>query len=430
MTSRTGNGRAHPGLRRWIAATLLGVGGLLLSVPPAPAQPSPVNALDGFEREILSLARRCEPFVVNIVAQLAPPPPAVGAAPDQAGKPVRPPAAQRRIGTGFAIDDRGSVITTASVVDGAASLAVRTASGKSYRAVLVGLDRRTNVALLSAPEAITVAAPRGESSLVPPGSRVVVMGSVPYQRPMSSFGTVEIDRGLVLGYSEVEMLQMNAPVVRGNSGAAVVNSDGRVVGMISGTLDDSAVLQHRTAGGTVSGYIYGDRIIATPGRDVTFAIPIEKVLEIAAELRQRGRVDRGFLGVVVQRGAGGAPGLKGVLVSEVMPGGPAAQAGLQAGDLILQYAGSEVEIGDQLTFLVSATRPGSRVSLVYLHAGRPRQAEAVVGLAPNLYPSTAGLPSGLLNSYPGASWGPGARMLPHGALARDGGTDSGVARRP
>jgi serine protease Do len=429
MLERAGSGRGRRGWRRLAAAALLGLAALGLTARSAPAQSPPgANALDDFEREILSLARRSEPFVVNIVAQLAVPPPNAKGP----GHPVvSSPGPQRRIGTGIAIDDQGSVITTASVVDGAVSITVRTASGASFAARLVGLDRRTNVALLSAPGAVTAAAPRGESSLVMPGSRVLVMGSVPYQRAMSSFGTVEVDRGLVLGYSEVEMLQVNAPVVRGNSGAAVLNSDGRVVGMVSGTLDDAGLRKRPPAGRSISGYIYGNRIIPTPGRDVTFAVPIEKVLEIAAELRERGHVDRGFLGVVVQRGEGGTADLKGVLVSEVMPGGPAAQAGIRSGDLIVQYAGRDVEIGDQLTFLVSATRPGSHVELIFLHDGRPQQAEAVVGLAPNTYPSTAGFPTGLLNTYPGTSWGPVVRPAqPPGTPLPGGARDDGLARRP
>lgn len=373
-------------------------------IPTRPlAAQSEVSPLDTFEREMLELARSSEPFVVHIEAQLA-------ATPKKSRLKIIPPgkaaAVPRRIGSGIVLDDEGGIITTASIVDGAEKVQVRTRSGEIFQATVVGIDRRTNVALLSAPGARLTPARLGESDLVTPGSRIVVVGSIPPKQPMSSFGTIQVDRGLIWGYSEVEMLQLNAPVIKGSSGAAVVNSEGRVVGMIGGTLDDPASRQDRSGPGGLAGYIIDNRVIASPGHAVSFAIPIEKAREIAAELKANGRVDRGFLGVVVQRAEAGQPGQPGVLVQEVMRGGPAARAGIMAGDLILQYAGQNVSIGDQLTFLVSATRPGSSVSLRYLRKGLPGETLATIGMAPNKYAFGPVFPEGVPQAMDGIPQGP------------------------
>ncbi|HEX7877910.1 MAG TPA: PDZ domain-containing protein, partial [Candidatus Eisenbacteria bacterium] len=254
---------------------------------------------------------------------------------------------------------------------------------------LIGLDRRTNVALLSAPGLKTTPARIGESSLVTPGSRVIVVGSRPVDKPLSSFGSIELDRGLIWGYSEVEMLQLNAPVYRGHVGAPVVNSEGRVVAMVCGTLDGNSISQRGEGATGISGYIYEDRIIPRGGTDVSFAIPIEKAQEIAAELKEHGRVDRGFMGVRVRRGEA-LPGTReGVSVQEVLAGGPADRVGIRVGDTILDYAGQAVRVGDDVTFLVMATRPGSRVPVTVERGGQRLTLEVAIGLAPNQYPAGA-----------------------------------------
>lgn len=382
----------------WRSAGPLGLAlAVLAGAAPAPvrAQPAPHGppmVLEDFERDMFRLAHECEPYVVNVEARLVRGPSVEPGQSLQAGRRVMVP--RRRIGSGIALDDQGTIITTASIVDAAQSIIVQDATGRTFNAEVIGLDRRTNVALLVAPGARTNPARLGESSLVTPGSRVVVVGSVPARRPLSSFGSIEIDRGLIWGYSEVEMLQLNAPIYRGHIGAPVINSEGRVIGMVCGTLDPTAAAQPegRLPSG-LAGYIYEDRIIPRSGTDVSFAIPIEKAQEIAAELKQNGRVDRGFLGVRVRRGPVTGGG-RGIPIEEVIPGGPAATAGLSVGDAILDYAGQPVNVGDDVTFLVLATRPGSRVPITVVRRGQVRQVEVVVGLAPNLYPQSIRLSLG------------------------------------
>lgn len=347
------------------------------------------SLLDAFERDIVLLARRSESFVVNVEVRLVTPNanagrPQGGSVPSAAqdGAPVK-----RRIGSGIALDDAGTILTTASLVDRAGTILVQVGSARGVEARLIGLDRRTNVAVLSAPGIRTSPANLGESSLVTPGSRVVVVGSRPVDKPLSSFGCIELDRGLIWGYSEVEMLQLNAPVYRGHVGAPVVNSEGRVVAMICGTLDAGSLTNRGQATPGLAGYIYESRIIPRPGTDVSFAIPIEKAQEIAAELREHGRVDRGFMGLRVRRGESQAGARGGVAVEAVLPGGPADRIGIRVGDTILDYAGQKVSVGDDVTFLVMATRPGSLVPVTIERAGRAMTIEVPIGLAPNQYPS-------------------------------------------
>ena len=397
---------------RWFRA-----GGLaflvMAATPPtlsrgAPPTEPPGTMIDDFERDMLRLTRSCEPFVVNVEARLVRP--AMRDNGSALGLGTVPYAPRRRIGSGIALDDHGTILTTASIVDAASSITVQDDQGRSFEARLVGLDRRTNVALLVAAGARTVPARIGESSLVAPGSRVVVVGSVPARRPLSSFGCIEVDRGLVWGYSEVEMLQLNAPIYRGHVGAPVINSEGRVIGMICGNLDPAAAAPP-TAGESagLAGYIYEGRIIPRPGKDVSFAIPIEKAQEIAAELRENGRVDRGFLGVRVRRGPVAGAG-RGVPIEEIILSGPAAEAGLAVGDAILDYAGQPVNVGDDVTFLVMATRPGSRVPLTVVRSGQVLKIEVTIGLAPNLYPQSPRLSLGGTASDDGT---PGTRSAPH-----------------
>ena len=353
------------------------------------ADDTPGSMLDAFEREMLLLARRSEPFVVSVEARLVTSPVAARS-PGTAVSPITRPdlrLLKRQIGSGIALDDLGTILTTASLVDRGNSIIVQAGAAPGVKAMLVGIDRRTNVAVLSAPGIRTTPAAFGESNLVTPGSRVVVVGSRPAEKPLSSFGCIELDRGLIWGYSEVEMLQLNAPIYRGHIGAPVVNSEGRVVAMICGTLDSNAIARRGSPSPGLSGYIYDNQIIPRPGTDVSFAIPIEKAREIAAELRDHGRVDRGFLGIRVRRGEASSGSREGVSVQEVLSGGPAARAGIRVGDKLIDYAGQAVRVGDDVTFLVMATRPGSRVPVSLERNGRRMTLEVPIGIAPNQYPS-------------------------------------------
>lgn len=379
-----------PFRRSRVRYSLLAAVTLVLALPvagPTHADERVGSILDAFEKEMLSLARRSEPYVVGVEAHLGRSDSPAEQPGGSAATARRKPALKKRIGSGIALDAAGTILTTASIVDNAAAVFVQLSGGRTLRAVVVGLDRRTNVALLSAPGAVTLPARLGESSLVTPGSRVVVVGSLPAKKPLSSFGGIEIDRGLIWGYSEVEMLQLNAPVYRGHIGAPVVNSEGRVVAMVCGTLDPGSTARRESSVAGLAGYIYEGRLIPRAGNDVSFAIPIEKAQEIVAELRQHGRVDRGFLGVRVRRGEAAGPKGTGVLIEELMRGGPADRAGLHVGDAIVDYAGQPVTVGDDVTFLVMATRPGSRVPMTVRRAGATTIIEVTVGRAPNEYPN-------------------------------------------
>lgn len=349
------------------------------------------GGLDNFEQEILFVVSRARPFVVRIEAVVDPNrDPAAGRR-----QPAKLPP--RRVGSGISISSDGCIVTTASIVDGATTIMVRTASGVPQKAAVLGIDRRTNIALISCLNLNVPAARLGDSSLAPPGARVVVVGSYPIESPLCSFGTIVLDRGLVWGYSEVEMLQISAPVKGVNSGSAVVNSEGRVVGMVCGVYDESGTSGLSGSGSGMSGYIYRDRVAASPHDDAFFALPIEKVLDIAAEIKDRGRVDRGFLGIIVQKDERSPTG-RGVIVRDILRGGPASLAGIEVGDVILQYEGRDLSIGDDLTFLVTATRPGSQVKFQVQRGNeRPRVLDVVIGRAPNSY---AWLPRELDPSLP------------------------------
>ncbi len=407
-----------------VVGIVLGLAVHLVSLVPEQARgQSAGTGIDNFEREILDVVGRARTSVVSIEA-LVEQDRGAGMGRSQSGK--LPP---RRIGSGIAISEDGCIATTASIVDGATTIMVRTPSGETRKAGLVGIDRRTNIALISCQAKGMPAARLGDSSLAPPGARVVVVGSYPVASPLCSFGTIVLDRGLVWGYSEVEMLQVSAPAKGVNSGSAVVNAEGRVIGMVSGVYDESVTGGRPSSPPGISGYIFQNRVAASPHNDAFFAVPIEKVLDIAAELKERGRVDRGFLGIIVQKDEQ-ASSRGGVVVRDILRGGPASVAGIQVGDVILQYSGRNLSIGDDLTFLVTATRPGSLVGCQIKRGNEQlRLVEVVIGRAPNSY---AWLPRELDPSLPAERLWPedAPDLVPANGRAGESTTGVGKKKRP
>lgn len=344
---------------------------------PTPATLAPGAYLDSFQRELLRVTRRSSGSMVTIVAQLDPP----------AASSVRGSLqARRRLGSGIILDATGSIITTFSNIEDAFALDVVTQGGQPLRARLIGADHLTNIALLQVDGLTGRPARLGEATLITPGSPVVMVGGPQAGPAMSTFGAIEPDRGLVLRYSEVEMFRTNTPLFPGSIGGAIIGMDGRIVGLVAGSLASARTVPT----GGLSGFIVGDRVSSAHCSNPTVVVPIEKAQEIAAELRLFGRVARGFLGV--QMGSLATPpangpgerGRLGVVVQRVWPGSPADLAGLRPGDRIVSYSGSEVEVPDELSFLITSTRPGSRIPVTFERNGQRREITVLLGYTEDL----------------------------------------------
>ncbi len=294
---------------------------------------------------------------------------------------------QRILGTGVSLGG-GRVLTCAGVVGPAREVLVTAADGDTLPARVLGVDRRTNVAVIEATGLALPALPAAPNTLLFPGDLVVAVGLGPPSAPTASFGTVVLVQGPSLGYSEVDMVQVTAPVFPGFTGGALLDRQGRIVALLSGKMEiDPAQAMVPAGTDMVAGFVHDGGLTTTVPTAATVALPIGHALETAEELIRLGYVERGFLGVQVEltnavRAGGGS--LRGVIVHRVVDGSPAATAGILPGDVILDYASARVQSPEDLSFLVAATVPGAEVPIRYLRRGMRVLAQVTVQQAPDL----------------------------------------------
>ncbi len=250
------------------------------------------------------------------------------------------------LGSGFVIRQDGYVATNNHVVDGATEIMVRLSDGRRFAARVIGRDRKTDLALLKIGATNLPVLALGDSDALQVGEPVMAIGN-----PFGLEGTVTI--GIVSAKERVigqgpydDFIQTDASINPGNSGGPLVNSAGQVVGV------NTAILSR--TGGSVG---------------IGFAIPINQVKAILPELEAKGRVTRGWLGVLVQpvtpdlAKAFRLPEARGALVAQVLRDSPAARAGLQAGDVIVGFDGRALEKDGELPRFVAATPVGREVPL-------------------------------------------------------------------
>jgi len=279
---------------------------------------------------------------------------------------------QRSLGSGFLVDARGYVLTNRHVVDGADQVQVTLSNGHHYKAKVTGEDARTDIALLKIdPHETVVPLPLGDSDATQVGEWVMAVGN-PFGLGGNSVtvGVVSF-KGRTLDLSThgtpLDMLQTDAAINPGNSGGPLINSRGEAIGI--------------------------NTLIMTGGAQqysgVGFAVPINVARDILPQLRDKGHVVRGWLGVQVQAiDEDLAKSLKmsdtkGALVSNVASGSPAAEAGLKAGDVVRALDGKAVETSSDLSSRVAAKGPGSRVALSVLRDGSDRSIEVKLGTFPD-----------------------------------------------
>ncbi len=262
------------------------------------------------------------------------------------------------VGSGFIIDPAGYIVTNNHVVGTATRIMVSLSDGTRLPATLVGGDELTDVALIkvNAPNPLP-AASWGDSKAMEVGDWVIAAGN-PFGLGGSVSAGIISARGRDIGASPFDdFLQIDAPINPGNSGGPLFNSDGLVVGM-------------NTAIFSPTGSSVG----------IGFAIPSEVVSRIVAELRSKGRVERGWLGVSLQDVQGPA----GVAVAAVERNGPAARGGLKPGDIIVGVNGETVASARALIRAVAATAPGNTVRLAVRRGGQSVEFSVAVGRRPNI----------------------------------------------
>jgi serine protease Do len=292
-------------------------------------------------------------------------PPGDPADPNQdpgSGTRRRPPVA-RATGTGFIISKDGFILTNNHVVDGATKIQVSMYGDddKFYAAKLIGRDQLTDSALIQLTEKPDGALPEvkfGDSSQMAPGDWVMAIGNPFGYTYTVTVGVISATQRAmrVTDARTNEVLQTDAAINPGNSGGPLLNARGEVIGM------NTAIITNAVNEGNIG---------------IGFAVPSNTVRDLLPQLHQ-GKVVRGRIGVAigpVPREAFAEFGLKssaGALVSSVTPAGPAARAGIEPGDVIIEFNGRPVAKQDELVKNVTATKPGTQVPVKIVRDGQER----------------------------------------------------------
>jgi serine protease Do len=267
---------------------------------------------------------------------------------------------QRGVGSGFVMNRDGYILTNNHVVEDADQIKVKLTSGKEYDGKIVGRDPKTDLALIKI-EASSDLQPLslGNSDDLKVGSWVVAVGS-PFGLEQTITAGIVSAKGRVIGSGPYDnFIQTDASINPGNSGGPLINMKGEVVGI--------------------------NTAIIASGQGIGFAIPINMAKEIAPQLQEKGHVTRGWLGVSIQEVT---PALvksfdlkekKGALVAQVISGSPAEKAGIEQGDVIVEFDGKEVTDSKDLPRIVASTPIGKAVTIKLLRNGKALDRQMKVG---------------------------------------------------
>jgi S1-C subfamily serine protease len=290
-------------------------------------------------------------------------------------------------GSGFVIDQAGTILTNAHVVNGATKVTVQFQNKESVQAKVLGKDESTDLALLKVDPAGLKLTPLtlGSSKGVEVGDPAIAIGN-PFglERTLTTGVISAVQRTIQApnNFQIDDVLQTDAPINPGNSGGPLIDATGKVIGINS----------QIATGGSGSGSV-----------GIGFAVPIDAAKQIIPDLKQSGRVDRGYLGiasVTVDKTLKdlNLPVDHGALVQSVAAGGPADKAGIRAGDLpatldnhpiqlggdiITRIAGKEIRTKDDLQAAVADRKSGDRVKVTLWRASKVRTVEVTLGERPN-----------------------------------------------
>jgi serine protease Do len=269
-------------------------------------------------------------------------------------------------GSGFFISADGYAVTNNHVVDGADKVEVTTDDGKVYKAKVIGTDARTDLALIKVEGGSDFPYAKLSEGKPRIGDWVLAVGN-----PFGLGGTVTAGivsaRGRDIGNGPYDdFIQIDAPVNKGNSGGPAFNTEGEVMGV------NTAI--YSPSGGSVG---------------IAFSIPATTVKNVIAQLKDKGTVSRGWIGVQIQpvtADIADSLGLKkaeGALVAEPQANGPAAKAGIESGDVITAVNGETVKDARELARTIGGLPPGNAVKLNVLHKGQDKVVNLTLGQLPN-----------------------------------------------
>jgi serine protease Do len=269
-------------------------------------------------------------------------------------------------GSGFFISPDGYAVTNNHVVENADKVEVTTDDGKVYSAKVIGTDKRTDLALIKVEGGSNFPFAKLASGKPRIGDWVLAVGN-----PFGLGGTVTAGivsaSGRDIGNGPYDdFIQIDAPVNKGNSGGPAFNMQGEVVGV------NTAI--YSPSGGSVG---------------IAFSIPSPTVQNVVAQLKDSGKVTRGWIGVQIQPVTSdiadslGMKKVEGALVADAQPNGPAAKAGIESGDVITAVNGNSVKDARELARTIGTFAPGTNVKLDVLHKGKDQSFNLTLGQLPN-----------------------------------------------
>ncbi len=348
--------------------------------PAAAASGSLVNNLPNFA----DLAEALSPSVVNISTTTAPPP-----AQPRSRNQRRPPGfgqgdpyhefwepfekffgpmprqqrPQRSLGSGFILNREGLILTNNHVVEDADEILVQLSDETEYKAILVGRDAKTDIAVIKIEAQVDLhPVTLGNSENLRVGDWIFAIGN-PFGLQHTVTAGIVSAKGRFIGQGSYDdFIQTDAAINPGNSGGPLVNLRGEVVGI------NSAIFSR--SGGNIG---------------IGFAIPINLAKELLPQLREKGKVVRGWLGVFIQKVTPEiAESLsleeqRGALVADVMDGTPAQEAGVEVGDVIIEFDGHAIQESNDLPAIVARTPVGKKTSLKIVRGEKIQSLPIVIG---------------------------------------------------
>jgi len=260
---------------------------------------------------------------------------------------------QRSLGSGFIISSDGYIFTNNHVVEQADKIIVKLSDGKEYEAKVTGRDAKTDIALIKIkPDNSLPVAELGDSDNLRVGDWVIAIGN-PFGLEQSVTAGIVSAKGRVIGAGPYDnFIQTDASINPGNSGGPLFNMEGKVVGI--------------------------NTAIIAQGQGIGFAIPINMAKRMLPDLKTKGTVVRGWLGISIQdvtediAKAFKLKERKGALIAEVFEGDPADKAGLKAGDIIIELNGKKIQNSHELLIMVADLRVGEKVAVKVLRDGQEK----------------------------------------------------------
>ncbi len=258
---------------------------------------------------------------------------------------------RRSLGSGFIVSEDGYILTNNHVIEKADEITVTLLDKEDFKAKVVGADPKTDIALIkiSAGKKLPHVA-LGDSEKLEIGEWVVAIGN-PFGLGHTVTAGIVSAKGRIIGSGPYDdFIQTDASINPGNSGGPLFNLQGDVVGI------NTAIIQG--------------------GQGIGFATPIHLAKSVLSQLKEKGKVTRGWLGVYIQRLTSemaeslSVPGKKGALVADVTKDGPAEKAGIKSGDVIVSFDGRDVGDEHELPQMVAATKPGKKVTIVVIRDGK------------------------------------------------------------